>query len=176
MYLKKWFLLLNCLLLVYLSAFSQDTVNYDQHEAFAPVFYPNNGDEVRTAGGTPGPQYWQNEADYSIQANLDDENQKISGNVTITYRNNSPEPLPFVWLQLDQNVYKPDSRGEATTSVSGGRYANLGFDGGYDIRSVVILSNGREENAKYSISDTRMQIILASPLKAHGDSLKIRIE
>ncbi len=176
MYLKKWFLLLNCLLLVYLSAFSQDTVNYDQHEAFAPVFYPNNGDEVRTAGGTPGPQYWQNEADYSIQANLDDENQKISGNVTITYRNNSPEPLPFLWLQLDQNIYKPDSRGEATTSVSGGRYANLGFDGGYDIRSVVILSNGREEKAKYSISDTRMQILLAAPLKAHGDSLKIRIE
>jgi hypothetical protein len=176
MHLKQGWLLLSGLFLISLSAFSQDTVNYDQHEAFAPVFYPAYGDEVRTAGGTPGPQYWQNEADYSIQVNLDDENQKISGSVTITYRNNSPEPLSFVWLQLDQNVYKPDSRGQATTAVTGGRYANLGFDGGYDIRSVRILNDGQEEKAKYTISDTRMQILLNSPVKAHGDSLKIRIE
>jgi hypothetical protein len=176
MYPKKWFLLMNGLFLLLSFAFSQDTVNYDQHEAFAPLFYPSYGDEVRTAGGTPGPQYWQNSADYSIQASLDDENQKISGTVTITYRNNSPEALPFVWLQLDQNVYKPDSRAQATTPVSGSRYANLGFDGGYDIRSVALLDNGREEKAKYSISDTRMQILLPTPLKAHGDSLKIKIE
>lgn len=168
--------MMNGLFLISLFTFSQDTVNYDQHEAFAPIFYPAFGDEVRTAGGTPGPQYWQNEADYSIQANLDDENQKISGIVTITYRNNSPEQLPFVWLQLDQNIYKPDSRAQATTPVAGGRYANLGFDGGYNIRSVTILNDGREEKARYSVSDTRMQIFLPAPVKAHGDSLKIRIE
>ena len=72
------------------TAFSQSAGNYDQHEAFAPLFYPAFGDEVRTAAGTPGPQYWQNEADYNIQATLDDVNHQISGTVQITYKNNSP--------------------------------------------------------------------------------------
>ncbi len=168
--------MMNSMFLVSLFAFSQDTVNYDQHEAFAPIFYPSFGDEVRTAGGTPGPKYWQNEADYAIRANLDDVNQKISGTVAITYRNNSPEQLPFVWLQLDQNIYKPDSRAQAVTPVTGGRYANLGFDGGYDIQSVVIQVGGREEKANFKINGTRMQILLPAPLKSHGDSIKIRIE
>jgi hypothetical protein len=162
-------------LLFLLGAFAQDTVNYDQHEAFAPLFYPAYGDEVRTAGGTPGPAYWQNEADYAIQAELDDKAHRISATVTITYRNNSPEQLPFLWLQLDQNTYKPGSRAEATTPINGGRYANLGFDGGYDIESVALLNGSREEPLHYSISDTRMQILLPAPLRAHGDSVKIRI-
>ncbi|HEY4153858.1 MAG TPA: M1 family metallopeptidase [Puia sp.] len=173
---KRWLLMTAMIFLVSINSFSQDTVNYDQHEAFAPLFYPAYGDQVRTAGGTPGPEYWQNEADYSIQANLDDENQKINGTVAITYKNNSPEQLSFVWLQLDQNTYRPDSRAQATTSVNGGRYANLDFNGGYDIKSVFILDGEREEKARYSISDTRMQILLSEPLKAHGDSIKIRIE
>src|SRR5579862_6913080 len=97
------------------TGFSQSIGNYDQHEAFAPIFYPAFGDEVRTAAGTPGPKYWQNEADYNIQVALDDQNHTISGNVQISYKNNSPESLPFLWLQLDQNIYKADSRGELTT-------------------------------------------------------------
>jgi hypothetical protein len=173
--LKGWFLT-NSLFLVSAFAFSQDTVNYDQHEAFAPIFYPSYGDEVRTAGGTPGPGYWQNEADYAIRADLDDEDHKITGAVAITYKNNSPESLPFVWLQLDQNIYRPDSRGQATTAVTGGRYANIGFDGGYNIRTVMTEQDGREQKANFRINDTRMQIFLPVPLKANGDSLKIRIE
>ncbi|MDP4131538.1 MAG: M1 family metallopeptidase [Bacteroidota bacterium] len=173
---KRWFLTMSCLIFICVNLFSQDTVNYDQHEAFAPIFYPANGDEIRTAAGTPGPEYWQNEADYSIKADLDDVNQKISGSVNITYRNNSPEQLPFLWLQLDQNIYKPDSRAQAATAVTGGRYANLGFNGGYDIESVALLNGEHEEKANYSISDTRMQILLPAPLKGHGDSVKIRIE
>jgi hypothetical protein len=175
MIIKRLFLMVNCAILVNMNLFSQDTVNYDQHEAFAPVFYPFPGDKVRTAAGTPGPEYWQNEADYSIKANLDDLNHKISGSVVITYKNNSPEQLPFLWLQLDQNIYKPDSRGEAATAVTGGRYANLGFNGGYNIRSVEIENRGREEKVSYTVSDTRMQIQLPAPLKPNGDSIKIRI-
>ena len=173
---KKWILITGCMVLVSQYGFSQNSGNYDQHEAFAPIFYPAFGDEVRTAAGTPGPKYWQNEADYSIQASLDDVNQKISGTVAITYKNNSPDPMPFVWLQLDQNIYKPDSRAQATTPVTGGRYANLGFDGGYNFQSVKIVHAGKEEKADYRISDTRMQILLPDTLGAHGDSLKIRIE
>jgi hypothetical protein len=167
-----------CLLTCYftlLTVYSQTQGNYDQHEAFSPLFYPAFGDQVRTAAGTPGPQYWQNEADYLIQATLDDVNHEISGSVQITYKNNSPESLPFLWLQLDQNVYKSNSLGEATTPVGGGRYANKGFEGGYSIESVAVQYQGKEQKINYFINDTRMQIYLADALKAHGDSIKINI-
>src|SRR5450755_607660 len=136
MFVKKtlWFLV--CFLSVSLVSFSQSAVSYDQHEAFATVFYPAFGDEVRTAAGTPGPKYWQNETDYTIKATLDDVKQQVSGEEQITYKNNSPEPLPFLWLQMDQNIYNSDSRGELTTPVGGGRYANRGFEGGYTIKSL----------------------------------------
>jgi hypothetical protein len=172
---KKNLLLMACCFSASFSVFSQSTGNYDQHETFAPIFYPAFGDEVRTAAGTPGPKYWQNEADYNIQATLDDVNHQISGSVQINYKNNSPESLPFLWLQLDQNIYKPDSRGEETTPVGGGRYANPGFDGGYHIQSVSVSYQDREQKIHYIIDDTRMQIFLPEALKAKGDSLKIKI-
>lgn len=154
---------------------SQTRGNYDQHEAFSPLFYPSNGNEIRTAAGTPGTQYWQNEADYNIRASLDDGNHHISGDETITYKNNSPEQLPFLWLQLDQNIYKSDSRGDQTTAVNGGRYANLGFEGGYHIQSVSVIYRGKEIKINYIINDTRMQIFLPESMKGNGDSLKIHI-
>ena len=172
---KKNLLCLSGFFFFSIRIFSQSGTGYDQHEAFAPMFYPAYGDQVRTAAGTPGPQYWQNEADYNIQVALDDENHQISGAVQITYKNNSPESLPFLWLQLDQNIYKSDSRGEETTPVVGGRYANKGFDGGYVIRSVSVIYQGREQKIYYQINDTRMQIYLPEALKPHGDSLKINI-
>jgi len=172
---KKCLCFLASFLSISVTCFPQSSGNYDQHEAFAPIFYPAFGDEVRTAAGTPGPKYWQNEANYNIQATLDDENQQISGSVQISYKNNSPESLPFLWLQLDQNIYKTDSRGEKSTPYGGGRYANKGYDGGYTIRSVSVSYQGREEKIHYIIDDTRMQIYLADALKAHGDSLKVNI-
>jgi Peptidase family M1 domain len=176
MFVKKNGLLLVIGLSICGVVFSQSEGNYDRHETFAPVFYPAFGDEVRTAAGAPGPGYWQNAADYLIQATLDDVNQQISGNVQISYKNNSPEPLPFLWLQLDQNIYKSDSRSEASTPVDGGRYANQGFEGGYKIKSVSVSYHGMEEKINYVISDTRMQIYLPEALKGHGDSLKINID
>jgi hypothetical protein len=157
---------------IFLSAQS----NYDQHDAFAPMFYPAYGDEVRTASGSAGPKYWQNSASYKISATLDDVNNSITGAVTIHYKNNSPEKLPFVWLQLDQNIYKESSRSVAATAISGGRWANRNFDGGYDIKSVKVIYGGKEMNADYLISDTRMQIKLAKPIKASGDSIQFKIE
>jgi hypothetical protein len=157
---------------IFLSAQS----NYDQHEAFAPMFYPAYGDEVRTASGSAGPKYWQNSANYKISATLDDVNNSITGAVTISYKNNSPEKLPFVWLQLDQNIYKENSRSVAATAISGGRWANRNFDGGYDIKSVKVIYGGKEMDADYLVSDTRMQIKLAKPIKASGDSIQFKIE
>ena len=157
---------------VFLSAQS----NYDQHEAFAPVFYPAYGDEVRTASGNAGPKYWQNSASYKINATLDDVNNTMEGAVTISYKNNSPEKLPFVWLQLDQNIYKDDSRSVAATAITGGRWANKNFEGGYNIRSVKVIYGGKETDADYLVSDTRMQIRLAKPVKSNGDSIEFKIE
>ncbi len=169
------------LLLMSLKNFAQSssaaqTSKFDQHEAFAPMFYPAFGDEVRTASGTPGPKYWQNRADYKINATLDDVNNTITGSVIITYKNNSPEKLPFVWLQLDQNIYSLKSRAVAATAITGGRWANRDFDGGYTIKSVKIINHAKEEDAKYLINDTRMQINLSKPIKASGDSVQIKID
>jgi hypothetical protein len=151
---------------------------YDQHEAFAPLFYPAYGDDIRSAAGAPGPRYWQNRADYKIDVRLDTMDQSVSGTVTITYKNNSPQNLPFVWLQLDQNIYRDSSRGEAVTEVGGGRWANRNaFSGGYELKSVELMNpaTGKGAAADYLVSDTRMQIRLPAELKADGGVLKMRI-
>ncbi|PWT74377.1 MAG: peptidase M1 [Bacteroidetes bacterium] len=125
----------------------------------------------------PGPKYWQNRADYQINVSLDDQSHEISGYVVINYKNYSPDNLSFVWLQLDQNIYSPDSRGNLTTPIQGGRYANSPDDiGGYTISSVQLINDNKVIKADYLISDTRMQIKLNRPIKAHGDSAKFRID
>ena len=157
------------------NSFAQKT-NYDQHEAFAPMFYPAYGDKVRAADGTPGPDYWQNRADYNIQATLDDSLQNVKGVVTITYTNNSPQSLPFLWLQLDQNIYNLQSRGVATTAISGGRWANRNqFDGGYTIESVQVTDNGKTLDGNYNITDSRMQVKPANAVKAGGGTIQLKI-
>jgi hypothetical protein len=177
MHMKKLCLLwVACLSLIHFFSFGQNPSKYDQHVAFGPMFYPAYGDEVRTASGSPGPRYWQNRADYKIAAYLDDENQTITGTVTITYKNYSPEKLSFVWLQLDQNIYDLKSRSVAATEITGGRWANRDFDGGYDIKSVMVQVGAKKEKANYLISDTRMQIKLPRSLKAGGDSIRFTID
>src|SRR5690606_23144512 len=64
----------------------------------------------RTASGAPGPHYYQQQADYKIDVELDDKTQKITGSETITYSNNSPDPLEYLWVQLDQNVREKNSK------------------------------------------------------------------
>src|SRR5687768_3803750 len=61
--------------------------------------------EQRTASGAPGHKYWQQRADYTINVELDDAKQRLTGSETITYYNNSPDSLPYLWLQLDQNIW-----------------------------------------------------------------------
>src|SRR5687768_17914145 len=124
----------------FVPAFSQS--KYNHREAFDPNFYPQTGTQYRSASGAPGPLYWQNRADYNINCTLDTLQHKVSGTVAITYTNNSPDAMKFLWLQLDQNIYRPDSRGSATTTQAGGRWANAKFTQGYQIRSVAIEADG----------------------------------
>ena len=151
---------------------------YDYHEAFAPFFYTKNGTEYRAATGEPGPRYWQNRVDYQLNAKLNDQTDEITGSETLTYTNNSPLALPFVWMQLDQNLFKLDSRGNAIVPVLGSRNAGKGqvFDAGYKIKSVKVLNGTIATDVKFLINDTRMQVFLPKAVTANGGQLKLKIE
>lgn len=119
--------------------------------------------QYRAADGSPGPDYWQQRADYSIDATLDTAAQSVSGRVTITYTNNSPDTLRFVWLQLDQNLYKPNSTGSALFPEDS-RWGVRGFHGGYDIEKLTV--NGKP--ARSHVNDTEMRVDLPQPLAPRG--------
>lgn len=150
---------------------------YDPHALFGPVFYRGGGTISRAATGEPNVGYWQNKADYQISASLNDETNQISGTVTITYKNNSPHALPFLWLQLDQNLFNKESRGQARMPLnSRSRYGDSksDFNGGYKINAVKLVNENADAN--YIITDTRMQIRLPKAMKAGGDLIKIKID
>ena len=154
---------------------------YDYRDAFAPFFYTKNGNEYRAASGEPGPKYWQNRADYKLDVKLNEATNEIAGTEILTYTNNSPLKLNFIWMQLDQNLFKKDSRGSAIVPLNGSRNGGGGqeFDAGYKIKSVKILSGAKNEKAtpvEYLIEDTRMQIFLPKELAANGGNIKIQIE
>ncbi len=163
-------LIANCILLV---ASAQS--GYDHRKAFDPNFYPQSGNDYRSASGEPGPKYWQNRADYKITCSLDTLAHKVSGEVEIAYTNNSPDNLKFLWLQLDQNIYKATSRGSATTTQTGGRWANANFTEGAVIQNISLTLDGKKYTPQYSINDTRMQVWLPQALKAAGAKAKINI-
>ncbi|WP_163401358.1 M1 family metallopeptidase [Flavobacterium fluviatile] len=155
--------------------------NYNYHDAFAPHFYTKNGTPTRSASGQPGVEYWQNRADYQITAKLNAVTNEIIGTDEITYTNNSPDKLSFLWLNLDQNLFKNDSRGNAVVPLTGSRNGAQGqiFDGGNKIKSVKVISGekkGSETDAKYIVTDTRMQIFLPQELASKGGTVKIKIE
>jgi len=154
---------------------------YDYRDAFAPFFYSKNGNEYRAASGEPGPKYWQNRADYRLDVKLNEQTNEIGGTEIISYTNNSPLKLNFIWMQLDQNLFKTDSRGSAIVPLNGSRNGGGGqaFDAGYKIKSVKILTGAKNEKAtaiEYLIEDTRMQLFLPKELAANGGNIKIQIE
>lgn len=134
----------------------------------------------RTASGAPGPNYYQNMADYKIQVELDDKNQTITGSETITYKNNSPDALTYLWLQLDQNIRKKDSPAKdkdgngmdevTPTQKFVSDYMKEPFDGGFNIKSVT--KDGKP--LKYTINYTMMRVDLPEPLKA-GDEFEFSV-
>jgi hypothetical protein len=161
-------------LFCFVSVFAQ--LKYDHKEAFNPQFYPYPGNDFRSASGEPGPRYWQNRADYKISSSLDTATHSVRGEVDIYYTNNSPDNLKFLWLQMDQNIYKKDSRGSATTTEAGGRWANAKFTDGFSIKSISVDNNGKSFTPKYTVTDTRMQVWLQDALKAGGGKIKVSIQ
>ncbi|MEO5890449.1 MAG: M1 family metallopeptidase, partial [Ferruginibacter sp.] len=149
---------------------------YDPHALFSPMFYPVGETATRAATGEPNVGYWQNKADYQINASLNDITHEIAATETITYKNNSPHTLPFLWIQLDQNLFYKESRGQARMPVgSRSRYGDSksNFNGGYKINSVKINDVVVTD---YVITDTRMQIRLSKPMTASGDHVKIKLD
>ena len=139
--------------------------------------------DQRTASGAPGPEYWQQRADYQILINLDDANQSLSGVAKIDYHNESPHILSYIWVQLDQNRFAPDAR-SATASpapslaprVTFDRlrsiFARLTFDGGYKIKSV---KDQQGNPLPHTIVETMMRIDLPKPMMP-GESLSFSID
>ncbi|WP_426584863.1 M1 family metallopeptidase [Mucilaginibacter sp. R-33] len=152
---------------------------YDYHETFGPGFYTKNGTEFRAASGEPGYKYWQNRADYQLAAKLNDQTNEITGSEVLTYTNNSPQTLGFMWMQLDQNLFKLDSRGTAIVPPTGSRNWGRGeaFDAGYKIKSVKVAGlKGEYVDVKFLITDTRMQVFLPKEIAANGGQAKLKIE
>ncbi len=126
----------------------------------------------RTASGSPGHQYWQQRADYLIEVELDDVNQRIIGRETITYKNNSPDTLDYLWVQIDQNIFAKDSDTQKTNTApdfSDGiplteleQIAARTYDGKVNISSVRDAGN---KALKHTIVNTMMRVDLPVPLK-----------
>ena len=133
---------------------------FDPLTTFAPLVLPDPASATRAADGTPGPAYWQNRADYRIQAALDPARATLAVDEVITYTNNSPNALDCLWLQLDQNAYKKDSRAHAFSTR-----AATGSTDGYVIESVELAPG---HPAQTVVSDARMQVRLPQALKAHA--------
>ncbi|MGV3707100.1 MAG: M1 family aminopeptidase [Arcticibacter sp.] len=152
---------------------------YNYTEAFSGSVYTRAGNQYRSASGKPGHAYWQNRADYDIDVVLDEKQKTVTGSEVITYTNNSPDDLEFVWLQLDQNLFKQGSRGLSVVPISGSRGGinDKQFDGGFKIKTAKLVDkNGKETELNCMIDDTRMQLMLPEPLKAGGSSLRLKIE
>ncbi len=117
----------------------------------------------RSSSGSPGPDYWQQRADYHIVAALDTGARTVSGSLVITYTNNSPDTLRYLWLQLDQNLYRAGSEGSVLFSADS-RWGVRGFRGGYDLHDVKV--NGTDVFPK--TNDTMMRLDLPVPVKPRG--------
>jgi len=156
---------------------------YDPRLTFAPLSLPDPVNSYRSSAGAPGPDYWQNAASYEIHAQLDTIAKELHGSEIITYTNNSPDRLPSLWIHLEQNIYRKDSRAHI---LSGGLRRSRGgtmtpatddtTTDGFILDSVVIESEKQTEKSEQIVNDTRLQIRLAEPLKPHGGQLKIHIQ
>ena len=153
------------------SAADTSTSGYNPLETFASFVYPQPATAYRSASGKPGPLFWQNHADYQIKATLEPTTRKLTGDETITYTNHSPDDLDVLWLQVEQNRYRKDARG----AFGDGKFPTE-FTDGEHIESVAVEgADGKLQKAEWVIADTRMQVRLPQPLKAHDGKLRLHI-
>ena len=164
-----------------LNAFSQEKINTNKFRQLNQEFSSPN--MFRTASGAPGPEYYQQQADYKINIELDDINKKIYGDEIITYTNNSPEKLDYLWVQLDQNLRSKDSQSlihDSDNSIQPAyipdtfddEFLGESFDGGFNIEYVKALDN---KNLDFYINQTMMRIDLPNPITT-GQSFSFKIK
>ena len=129
--------------------------------------------EYRTASGAPGPKYWQQRCDYDIKCELDEKNLKLNGSETITYFNNSPNELVYLWMQLDENQHNSVKNANYQTSSTMGRQVSpqtidradeSKSDNGYGF-NILKLTDAAGKNIKYTVNKTMMRVELPAPLK-----------
>ena len=141
------------------------------------------GNEYRTAGGAPGPKYWQQRCDYDIKCELDEKNMKLSGSETITYYNNSPDVLPYLWFQLDENEHSSkNNAGYPEASTMSNKISSDNAEGmigstkpnDFGI-NIVKLTDAAGAPIKYLINKTMMRVDLAAPLKP-GQKITMKID
>ena len=162
------------------STFAGAGVPFDDKFRQLEELLPTPG-ETRTASGAPGHRYWQQRADYTIRATLDEAKRSIKGAGTVTYHNNSPDTLSYLWVQLDQNIVRPDADNRTVANLpsreawakgsqaDGVRFEAMRFiaqsrtfDGGINITS---LKDASGRALKYTINKTMMRIDLPQPLR-----------
>lgn len=176
-FLKQSLLLISCILLS-LSSSAQENINLNKFRQLGQELPTPN--TYRTASGAPGHEYWQQQVDYVMNIEIDDDAQKLYGYEKITYTNNSPDVLDYLWLQLDQNVRAKDSdtykvkTSSFDEKVSTRTLKGLTptFDGGFKIQEV---KSDSDQNLDYIINKTMMRIDLPTVLQP-GESYSFSIK
>ena len=150
---------------------------YAQNQPYQGKFEPidnllSNPNTYRTASGAPGNAYWQQRANYSIKAILNEKENTLSGDETITYFNNSPDDLTYLWIQLEQNVNRKENEdfGSINNKIKDGITTRkmqfltraIDFPAGYSIKYV---KDANGENLKTMVNNTMMKVKLNTPLK-----------
>jgi hypothetical protein len=139
--------------------------------------------EYRTASGAPGAKYWQMRADYDIKCELDEANNKLIGSETITYFNNSPDVLTYLWLQLDENQHSTVNNANyqnqnqmpaQTTDKILDRFEERRSDNGYGV-NITKLTDATGKSLKYVINKTMMRVDLSTPLKP-GQKISFNVD
>lgn len=165
------------LVFVLSSGYSQENLNNNKFKQLnAELPTPNN---YRTASGAPGQDYWQQKVDYVMDLTLDEKNNRIYGEEAITYHNNSPHQLEYLWLQLDQNVRAQQSDRHHISQYNIGNQVSEGtltflddsFDGGFKIEEV----KNTDGDLKYHINKTMMRVDLPKPL-ASGETFEFTVK
>lgn len=141
-------------------------------EIFAPFSF-GEPDLMRRPGGSPGAAYWQQEAHYDIDVELIPDQHRIVGSEVITYVNHSPDALAFVWVQLEQNLFAPGSRGSLINS--GNRWRGAFDAGGVRLDRVEVVQSGERYTPEHTVDDTRMRVDLAEPMAPGGGVIELHI-
>ncbi len=167
-----------CLYLAF-SSYGQNDFEGRKFEQLGTMLPTPNA--YRSANGAPGPEYWQQRADYDIDVEINDDNQTLHGSEIITYTNNSPDPLSYLWLQLDQNVrnINADTYSTSTSTISSnnseGKIKNIighQFDLGYKILEVKDLDGN---DLPYTINKTMMRVDIPVTLNK-GDKYSFSVK